>query len=174
MLAWSKFEAQMTGERIIPFSGKDRRYLRQVLAKQILKQCAQLAAVLLLVLALTCFRSQNYFRFLIGASVVLYAALLVLLFVQEGSPRLLVRLLRDWYLGKKRVIQGKVEHASYAEAGDGSAAVTYDIGPYRFSLKELSPLLKKFKQVMPGETVEVHQCLHSGFILRVESPKNKE
>lgn len=164
----------MTGERIIPFSNKDRRYIRKALFKQVLKHGVQLAAIMLLVEVLVFFHVENTFRFLLGASVILYVALLVLHFFQDGSPKLLVSLARDWYLGKKRVIQGKIEQSAYVERPDGVATITYDIGPYRFSLKELSPLLKKFKQVMPGELVEVHQCLHSGLILRIENPKNKE
>lgn len=156
----------MTGERIIPLTHKDKRKLRRALGRILGRLGAQLAAAFLLVFGLVFFRHDGYYHFFLGASVVLYSAFLVFHFFRENGAGDALRLWRDWRMGKKRVVTGQVVKAEYQESAAGAETI-YDIGPYRFTLTQLSPQLKRFRQVMPGQTVEVHQCLHSGLILRL-------
>lgn len=156
------------GERIIPFSKKDKRRLRRLLWRHLAVYSAFLAFMLLLILLSHAMDQQRYYKMLATGFLVFFAVLVVLNPFKKRF-RTIVRIGRDLLNGKKRVIYGVVEKASFRE--DSSADLPeqiYDIGPYRFELGQLSPLLKRFKEVMPGQTVEVHQCLHSGYILKLE------
>lgn len=155
------------GERIVPFSSKDKATLRKVLLFEVFKFSAQILTALFLLTGLYFFRNHTYNRFFIGASLMLYIGLLLGHFFLDRTRGRAARLIRDWWLGKKRVISGPVEQAVFTDKGDAIPLLHYKIGPYRFELSELSPLLKKFRQVMPGECVEVHQCLFSGTVLRI-------
>lgn len=159
----------MAGERIIPLTNKDKRKLRQRIGREVAQKGLQLGVVLLLVTSLIFFRNHYYYRFFIGASTALYAGFLVFSFFRDKSAGSTALLLRDWYNGKKRIVSGRIEQVEYREDQAGQPEqVVYDIGPYRFALHQLSPVLKRFRQAMPGQMVEVHQCLHSGLVLRVE------
>lgn len=155
------------GERIVPFSSKDRALLRRLLLIEFIRFSAQILTVLFLLTGLYFFRNHAYNRFFIGASLMLYIGLLIGHFFLDRTKGRAFRLLRDWWLGKKRVVSGPVEQAVFTDKGDNLPLVQYKIGPYHFELGELSPLLKKFRQVMPGEFVEVHQCLFTGTVLRI-------
>ena len=155
------------GERVIPFSKKDRRLLRRQLRAQLLRTSLYLLAVLLLLATLFIAYDHLLFRFFAGAAMVCFALLLALQLFNRPS-NLTLRLLRDLNNGKKRVIHGQVEQVSFQQQKGQAPNQIYEIGQYRFELGQLSPVLKKFRQVMPGQTVEIHQCLHSGMILQVE------
>lgn len=159
----------MVGERIIPLTAKDKRKLRRALVKPVIRASAQLGVVALLVMALVFFRDHVYNRFFIGASIVLYASISAIQFFKDKSEGTIVRILRDWNTGKKRVIHGRIEKVEFRDTADGESEQVYDIGPYRFALHQMSPVLKRFRQVMPGQLVEVHQCLHSGLVLKIEA-----
>lgn len=155
------------GERIIPFSKKDKRLLARHLRMQLALSTLYLLAALLLVAAFLFPSGDALFRGLAGAAAVCFT-LMLLLYLFEKRPNLTLRLLRDFKTGKKRVITGLVEQARFLQNDQGAPVQVYDIGPYHFELGQLSPVLKKFRQVMPGQEVEIHQCLHSGIILHID------
>ncbi len=157
----------MSGERIIPLTVKDKRKLWRALWNALLRFFAQLGVVFFLLLGLLFFRDHVYNRFFFGASLVLFTGVLIFQFLKDKSEGTAVRILRDWKTGKKRVIHGRIEQVEFIEHTAGVAEQVYQIGPYRFSLHRISPLLKRFRQVMPGQMVEIHQCLHSGLVLKV-------
>lgn len=160
------------GERIIPFSKKDKRLLTKHLRVQLALSTLYLLASVLLLAAFLFPSSDALFRGLAGAAAVCFTLMMVLCLF-EKRPGQILRLLRDLNLDKKRVIHGRVEQAQYLQK-DGQAPVqTYNIGTYHFELGQLSPVLKKFRQVMPGQEVEIHQCLHSGIILQVDVVESK-
>ena len=155
------------GERIIPFSKKDKRLIKRQLRWQLLLACLYTLAALLLLAAFLLTYHHVWFKFLAGASITCFTVMYTLCLF-EKKPNLALRLWRDLNLGKKRVVHGRVEQVSYSQKDGRAPEQIYDIGPYRFELGQLSPVLKKFRQVMPGQTVEIHQCLHSDMILQLE------
>ena len=157
----------MSGERIIPLTVKDKRKLRRALRSALLRFFAQIGAALFLLLGLAFFQDHVYNRFFLGAALVLFTGVLIFQFMKDKSEGTVVRILRDWKTGKKRVIQGRIERVEFIEKEEGVSDQIYQIGPYRFFLHHISPLLKRFRQVMPGQMVEVHQCLHSGLVLKI-------
>lgn len=112
------------------------------------------------------YRNPSY-KLLTVAAIACFALLLIMWLFKKFDARSL-RLLRDLHLGKKRVIHGRVEHVSLRQNGRRFPEQVYDVGPYRFELGQLSPALRRFKEVMPGQVIEVHQCLHSGIVLGLE------
>lgn len=154
------------GERIIPFSKKDRRLIGQQLQWQLVLSALYLLAALLLLLAFLLSYHHDWFHFLGGAAITSFVIMLVLCLL-EKRPNLTLRLWRDLSVGKKRVVFGRIEQVHFRQENSRATQV-YDIGPYRFELGQLSPVLKKFRQVMPGQIVEIHQCLHSGMILHLD------
>ena len=160
-----------SGERIIPFSKKDKRRLRRLFWKHVAIYGAILA-IMLLAAAVFLSTGQHRSYTIPAMGFTLLFAVIAVLNPFRKRFRTIVRIGRDLVYGKKRVIFGQVEMSSFRD--DPSAALPeqiYDIGPYRFELGQLSPLLRRFREVMPGQTVEVHQCLHSGFILKFEVPE---
>ena len=155
------------GERIIPFSKKDKRLLARHLRTQLALSMLYLLAVALLLAAFLFPSNDALFRGLAGAAAVCFS-LMLLLCLFEKRPRLTLRLLRDFNTGKKRVINGRVEQSRFVQSDRRDVTQVYEIGPYQFELGQLSPVLKKFRQVMPGQEVEIHQCLHSGIILHID------
>lgn len=155
------------GERIIPFSKKDKRQIERQLRNQLSLNILYILAVLMLLVAFLLSYNHAWFKFLAGASIVSFTVMLVLC-IFEKRPTLAIRLIRDLNVGKKRVVYGSLEHVHFRQQNTGQAEQIYEIGPYRFELGQLSPVLKKFKQVMPGQSVEIHQCLHSGIILELD------
>ncbi|MCE7925680.1 MAG: hypothetical protein DYG98_21730 [Haliscomenobacteraceae bacterium CHB4] len=160
------------GERIIPFSKKDKRLITRNLQWQLAMSALYLLAALLLLFAFLLSYHHDWFHFLGGAAIASFVIMLALCLL-EKRPNLTLRLWRDLSAGKKRVIFGRVEQVHFQQEDGRKATQVYDIGPYRFELGELSPVLKKFRQVMPGQNVEIHQCLHSGLILQLEVQTEK-
>ncbi len=124
-------------------------------------------AALMLLAAFILSYNHAWFKLMAGAAIVCFIVMLVLC-VFEKRPAVALRLIRDWKVGKKRVVFGRIDQVHFQQQDTRQAEQVYDIGPYRFELGQLSPVLKKFKQVMPGQTVEIHQCLHSGIILKLD------
>lgn len=155
------------GERIVPFSKKDKRLLQRQLQWQLALHGLYLLAAILLLLAFLTTYHHPYFRFLAGGALACFVVMLALCLF-EKRPNATFRLIRDLNTGKKRVVHGRVEQALFRQQDTRQPEQVYDIGPYRFELGQLSPVLKRFRQVMPGQTVEVHQCLHSGIILKLD------
>ncbi|MBX2890227.1 MAG: hypothetical protein KF734_04820 [Saprospiraceae bacterium] len=155
------------GERIIPFSRKDKRLIASKLRAKLLWMGLYVLSVAVLMVAfwVSCLQSSLWVLAVIFTLCLVLASTFFLL---EKHPRLALRLFRDLDAGKKRVIFGKVEKVHFKQEGARPLEQIYEIGAYRFELGELSPVLKKFRQVMPGQVVEVHQCLHSGLILQLE------
>lgn len=155
------------GERIIPFSKKDKRLLQKQLRWQLALHGLYLLSAILLLSAFLATYHHPYFKLLAGGSLVCFAVMLALCLF-EKRPTVPFHLIRDLNIGKKRVVHGRVEQARFRQEDARQIEQVYDIGPYRFELGQLSPVLKRFRQVMPGQTVEVHQCLHSGIILQMD------
>lgn len=158
----------MSGERIIPFTKKDRRRLKKNLYRQMLTTALYVFALLVLVLAFFWASQSNDMRFWAGAAVVCLAVLAVVAHFDRGNHKLLLRLLRDLRMDKKRVIFGEILHVVSRHKDESLPIQVYTVGAYRFELGELSPVLKRFTQVLPGCNVEVHQCLHSGIVLQIK------
>lgn len=168
-----KFAIDMkNGERIIPFSKKDKRQIERQLRDQLAISILYALAVLMLLAAFLLAYNHIWFKFLAGASIVCFTIMLVLCLI-EKRPGLAIRLIRDLNFGKKRVLYGCVREVLFRQHDTRQAEQIYHIGPYHFELGQLSPVLKKFRQVMPGQNVEIHQCLHSGLILQLDVVESK-
>lgn len=160
------------GERIIPFSKKDKRLITRHLQWQLALSTLYLLAASLLLASFLLTYHHPLFKVLAGAAMACFTLMLALCLF-EKKPNLALRLWRDLNFGKKRVVHGRVEQVRFQQPHARQTEQVYEIGAYRFELGQLSPVLKKFRQVMPGQTVEIHQCLHSGIILQLEVLEGK-
>ncbi|MBP6828655.1 MAG: hypothetical protein KA165_18960 [Saprospiraceae bacterium] len=159
-------------ERIIPFSKKEKRRIERLLWKQLAMYGAFLAGMLVLGASLIMMEQDRSYK-LLATVFLVFISVLVVLNPFRKRLRTIARLWRDLLTGKKRVVSGQVEKAVFKDNSSVDLPQQiYDIGPYRFELERLSPSLKRFRSVMPGQAVEVHQCLHSGFILKIEVLSN--
>ncbi|MEZ4966962.1 MAG: hypothetical protein R2791_17095 [Saprospiraceae bacterium] len=159
-----------SGERIIPFTKKDKRCLKRQLQHALLVYGLYLLSAILLLSAFFLAYPHRFYSLLAVSALVCFVIMLILCLF-EKRPERIHRLLRDLRNGKKRVVFGTVDRVSCRQDEDAIPLQVYDVGPYRFELGQLSPMLRRFREVMPGQMVEVHQCLHSGIVLRLEAVK---